>query len=199
MKNKHHFSNNGHDKSVFEKFWNVTSQFDAEDLLEILVNRHWDDSDLIRVTNFLDDVLKEAREPNKYKLRAEGLYDVLELFKLIHVEDYSIVNVGMSDVVVSFSSREDWFKIDEKFLEIPDSHVMRETFTHERDYTGDRDARYTIEEIDDTDMFAERSNHTYSAVMCCINNANIDFGETYTDIESFNEGEDHRRIYKETE
>ena len=200
MKNKHVFlNNNGHNKSVFENFCDATSEFEAEDLLEILVNRYWDDSDLIQVTGFLDDVLKEARELNKYKLRAECLHDVLELFKLVRVEDYSIVNIGLTDVVVSFSSREDWFKIDEKFLEIPDSHVMRETFTHERDYTGDRDARYTIEEIDDTDMFAERSNHTYSAVMCCINNANIDFGETYTDIESFNEGEDHRRIYKETE
>ena len=91
MKNKHGFlNNNGHNKSVFENFCNATSEFEAEDLLEILFNRYWDDSDLIEVTDLIDDILKEERGSIRYKLRAECLNDVLELFKLVRVECYSL-------------------------------------------------------------------------------------------------------------
>lgn len=190
MKNKHGFlNNNGHNKSVFENFCNATSGFEAEDLLEILFNRYWDDSDLIKVTDLIDDILREEREPRRYKLRAECLHDVIELLKLIRVEDYSIVNAGMSDVVLSFSSKEDWFKIDEKFLEIPDSHVMRETFTYERDYTGDRNVTYRMESGNEI-----VKGLSYRRAMICIDNCSRSF-----DIESFNASGTHKRIYKETE
>lgn len=196
MENKHGFlNNNGHNKSVFENFCNATSEFEAEDLLEILFNRYWDDSDLIKVTDLIDDILKEEREPRRYKLRAECLHDVMELLKLIRVEDYSIVNVGMSDVVLSFSSKEDWFKIDEKFLEIPDSHVMRETFTYERDYTGDRDGTYRLE---GNETIAR--GLTYKEVMVYIDGKYIPNILTCHDIKSWNASANAiGRIYKETD
>lgn len=192
MKNKHGLHSASHNSEVFKSFCDLASEFSKEDLLETLISRYWDDQDLKGISIAMEEVLDERREPNKYKLRAECLNDVMDLFDLIEVESYTIENIGFSDVLLSFSSKDDWFHIDNMLEGISDSHVMRETLAHADDYTGDRDASYYYTE--DGDVVQYKQSLSMYGVMRLICDFNKSFRTNYTSIKSFNEGANQKTI-----
>jgi hypothetical protein len=194
MKNKHGLHSASHNPEVFRLFCDLASEFELEDLMQVMVERYWDNSNLRELSGTMEDVIDERRGPNNYKLRAECLNDIWNLFSLIDVESYTIENIGFSDALLSFSCKDDWFHIDHMLDRVNDSHVMRETLAYADDYTGDRDATYSYRESDDPHVY-DQSLNMYR-VMSLISDFNKNFRTNYTSIKSFNEGEEVRSLEK---
>ena len=53
MINKHLFERNGHDETIFNKFTTIASNFDKEDLLDIIITNFMDDEELKDLTDKL--------------------------------------------------------------------------------------------------------------------------------------------------
>lgn len=74
-----------------------------------------------------------------YKLRAECKLDVHRLFDAIPVLEYSVRAISpFPDVEAEFKTYFSLAEIREVMEQIPDSHVMSETVSLKKDYTGKR-------------------------------------------------------------
>lgn len=83
----------------------------------------------------------------KYKFRAEGINDVIELLKLIPKRSYSIKSLSLGcietditpDVEVTVTTSLSIERLVSVMKKIPDSHVMWQTIKHHKEYTGIRE------------------------------------------------------------
>ncbi len=77
----------------------------------------------------------------QYKLRAEGINDVLNflLSAAKSIKSYKIIgNSFIPDVEFEFESKLTQSELEEILEQIPDSHVMLETLKPLAEYTGER-------------------------------------------------------------
>jgi hypothetical protein len=85
---------------------------------------------------FIGEIMNKV--PYVYKLRAECLRDICVFLPRVFFTDCRIIPHWPAGAELEFKTTLDIEEIKVTLLEIPDSHVMRETLNFKTKYTGER-------------------------------------------------------------